>query len=78
MLGCHARDFSNLDYDQYVQDPRGICLLIRITAIMHKDDQFVRAHDYVSSGTAYAKFEIVPQSSGELQFCVRRVGTVCV
>lgn len=73
---CKARDFE-LDYLEHVLDPRGACLLIRITAIMIKDGQHIRAKDYVSSGTAYATFEIVTWPSGEKPFCVRRVGTQC-
>lgn len=44
---------------------------------MKKDGQMIRASDYVSTGTAYATFEIVPWDSAEKAFCVRRVGTQC-
>lgn len=73
---CNARDFQ-LEHGEHVLDRRGACLLIRITAVMTKDDQSIRASDYVSSGTAFATFEIVPWPSGEKPFCVRRVGTEC-
>lgn len=71
---CKGRDFE-LGPGDHVLDSRGACLLIRITAVMKKDDQIIRTSDYVSSGTAYATFEIVP--SGEQKFCVRRVGQQC-
>lgn len=73
---CRGSDYE-IEPGNYILDWRGACLLIRITAIMKKDGQFIRAKDYVSSGTAYSTFEIVTWTSGQQPFCVRRVGTQC-
>lgn len=71
--GCSSGNFE-LEFGESFSEYRGACLLTYITAILLKEDEYIRADPYWSSGTAYSQFEIVQQGS---RYCVRRVGTNC-
>lgn len=72
--GCSPGNFV-IKPDEHISEPRGWCLLTKISAAMFKGDEVVYACSYTSSGTGYSQFQIVEE--GPNRFCVVRVGTDC-
>ncbi|XP_031633713.1 uncharacterized protein LOC116347293 [Contarinia nasturtii] len=67
--GCSSDDYE-LQYGENTDIWRAGCLITQITAVLWKGENNTRATSYISSGTSYSQFEIVPVGNG---FVVQRV-----